>query len=47
VSSLEGKTVLYLELNPERKASFQHLLAGVYVVKPEKDGPKPVRVMVE
>jgi hypothetical protein len=47
VSSLEGKTVLCLELNSERKASFQHLPAGVYVVKPEKDGPKPVRVMVE
>ena len=47
VSSLEGKVVLRLELNADRKASFQHLPAGVYVVKPEKDGPKPVRVMVE
>ncbi len=47
VSSLEGKVVLRLELNTDRKASFQHLPAGVYVLKPEKDGPKPVRVMVE
>jgi hypothetical protein len=47
VSSLEGKIVLRLELNADRKASLQHLPAGVYVLKPEKDGPKPVRVMVE
>ena len=47
VSSLEGKVVLRLELNADRKASFQHLPAGVYVVKPEKYGPRPVRVMVE
>lgn len=47
VSSLEGKVVLRLVLNSDRTAHIQHLPSGVYVLKVEKQGVKPVRVMVE
>ena len=47
VSSLEGKVVLRLVLNSDRTAHIQHLPSGVYVLKVEKQGIKPVRVMVE
>lgn len=47
ICSLEGKIVLMLPLNSQRKAIFRHLPQGVYVVKPESGGSRPVRVMVD
>lgn len=47
LSTVEGKLIKILVLQANQLSSFSGLPKGVYVVKPERGGARPVRVMVE